>query len=164
MLVLSKLCCSTLQCIQVYSIWISIGKYKYKYSNTNILIKNKNLLITFYKVYTCRRGPPVAPCTVNVRCIKVEELVYKATVTRSETTHVETYTGLTGGSSRPDIISIYQILDIINMRTALHLASTYGNWKKRGYRTALPGRSYPEPKFLIQLAEPANSVGKKSTW
>ena len=42
----------------------------------------------------CRGGPP--SCPLNGAC-QTEELVYKATVIRTDTHHVETYTGLTGG-------------------------------------------------------------------
>ena len=37
-----------------------------------------------------------------------------------------------GESSRPDIISICLISDMRNMRTTQDLASTYGNWEKKG--------------------------------
>ena len=43
----------------------------------------------------CRGGPPA--CPLGGACL-TSELVYKATVTRSDNNHVETYTGLTGGT------------------------------------------------------------------
>ena len=43
----------------------------------------------------CRGGPPT--CPLAGACL-TDQLVYKATVTRADTQHVETYTGLTGGT------------------------------------------------------------------
>ena len=43
----------------------------------------------------CQRGP--ATCPLDGQC-QTDELVYQATVTRTETRTVETYTGLTGGT------------------------------------------------------------------
>ena len=43
----------------------------------------------------CRGGPPT--CPLNGACL-TDQLVYKATVTRTDTNHKETYTGLTGGT------------------------------------------------------------------
>ena len=43
----------------------------------------------------CRGGP--ATCPLDGQC-QVKELVYQATVTRTDTGHAETYTGLTGGT------------------------------------------------------------------
>ena len=43
----------------------------------------------------CRGGPPT--CPLNGAC-QTKEVVYKATVTRLDNNHVETYTGLTGAT------------------------------------------------------------------
>jgi hypothetical protein len=43
----------------------------------------------------CRGGP--ATCPLGGQC-QVKELVYQATVTKTDTSHAETYTGLTGGT------------------------------------------------------------------
>ena len=43
----------------------------------------------------CPGGPDV--CPLDVQC-KTTEFVYQATVTRTDTQTVETYTGLTGGT------------------------------------------------------------------
>ena len=43
----------------------------------------------------CRGRPP--GCPLDVACL-TEELVYKATIVRTDPNHVETYTGLTGGT------------------------------------------------------------------
>ena len=43
----------------------------------------------------CQGGP--ATCPLNGACL-TDELVYKATVTRTDTNEIETYTGLTGGT------------------------------------------------------------------
>ena len=43
----------------------------------------------------CQGGPAI--CPINGACL-TDELVYKATDTRTDTSEIETYTGLTGGT------------------------------------------------------------------
>jgi hypothetical protein len=45
--------------------------------------------------WNCRGGP--ATCPLDGQC-QTKELVYQGTVTRTDTGHAETYTGLTGGT------------------------------------------------------------------
>ena len=57
----------------------------------------------------CQGGP--ATCPLNSACL-TKELVYKATVTRTDTNHAETYTGLTGGGLKNGTISTCLILEM----------------------------------------------------
>jgi hypothetical protein len=68
-----------------------------------------------------QKGP--ATCPLDGKC-QTDELVYQATVRRTDTQTVETYTGLIGGTSRNATISLCGISEM--MRMLQPLADTFG--------------------------------------
>ena len=66
----------------------ALGKH-----NSNIANQNSTPVPT--PACNCKGGPTA--CPLGGAC-KTEEVVYKATVTRTDTNQSETYTGLTGGT------------------------------------------------------------------
>ena len=61
----------------------------------NSKIANQNSAPATPPGCNCQGGPPT--CPLGGAC-QTDQLVYKATVTRTDTNHAETYTGLTGGT------------------------------------------------------------------